>query len=278
MADVKRLNYFNTQYLEQEDFKDEQKYHLEMRRLHNKRFHTPGIAYGLTVTRTGAQSISVSPGMALDNEGREMVQLDAFSINLPTNSSDYPAGSTIYVTIAYEEKPTDSQPKDVPNPRGFTRITEKPKIQALAVPPNTAPPTDGSVVPLAKFTLEGSNVPTEDKFDNSVRVAVGAVLADKSVSIKKLKTTLVPGSDSLTLAAGGRATLRAFEAPLSSASSAFLVVYAYSITPGANFRWEQGYSTEGTQPNLRVVQTVTFSHSGGTPIEVKYKIYVVLES
>ena len=277
MADVKRLNYFNTQYLEQEDFKDEQKYHLEMRRLHNKRFHTPGIAYGLTVTRTGAQSISVSPGMALDSEGREIVLLDAFPIPL-TNANEYPPGSTIYVTIAYDEKLDDPQPKDVANPRGMTRITEKPKIQALAVPPKAVPPTDGSVIQLAKFTLAGGNVPAETQFDESVRVTVGAVLADKSVSIKKLKTTLVPGSDTLTLAAGGRATLRAFEAPLSAASSAFLVVYAYSTTPGANFRWEQGYSTEGTQPNLKVVQTVTFSHSGGTPIEVKYKIYVVLES
>jgi hypothetical protein len=277
MADVKRLNYFNTQYLEENDFKDEQKYHLEMRRLHNKRFHTPGIAYGLAVTRTGGQSISVSPGMALDNEGREMVQLDAFPLNL-SDTTLYPPNSTIYVTIAYDEKATDPQPKDAASPRGMTRMAEKPKIQAVAVPPNAAPPNDGSVIQLAKFSFTGGNVPAETQFDDSVRVTVGAVLADKSVSIKKLKTTLVPGSDTLTLAAGGRATLRAFEAPLSSASSAFLVVYAYSITPGANFRWEQGYSTEGTQSNLKVVQTVTFSHSGSFEINVKYKIYVVLES
>jgi hypothetical protein len=159
-------------------------------------------------------------------------------------------------------------------------MAEKPKIQAVAVPPNAAPATDGSssVIQLAKFTLASGSVPAETQFDESVRVTVGAVLADKSVSIKKLKTTLVPGADTLTLTPGGRATLRAFEAPLSAASSAFLVVYAYSITPGASFRWEQGYSTEGTQPNLRVVQTVTFSHSGSTAIDVKYKIYVVLES
>lgn len=278
MADVKRLNYFNTQYLEENDFKDEQKYHLEMRRLHNKRFHTPGIAYGLTVTRTGGQSISVSPGMALDNEGREMVQLDAFPINL-SDTTLYPPNSTIYVTIAYNEQPSDPQPKDAASPRGMTRMAEKPKIQAVAVPPNAAPPTDGSVIQLAKFTLTGGNVPAETQFDDSVRVAVGAVLADNSVSVKKIKkTSAFPTTDTLTLAAGGRATLRVFEAPLSSATSAFLLVYAFSTTPGANFRWEQGYNTEGTQPNLKVVQTVTFSHSGGTPIDVKYKIYVVLES
>ena len=48
MADAdKRLRYFNGQFLQQEDFADEQTYHLDRQRRHNRDLHTPGIAEGL---------------------------------------------------------------------------------------------------------------------------------------------------------------------------------------------------------------------------------------
>ena len=47
---MKRIKYFNGLFLKEQDFITEQNYHLGMRRRHNKRLHTPGIAYGLKVT------------------------------------------------------------------------------------------------------------------------------------------------------------------------------------------------------------------------------------
>ena len=47
MADIKRLNYFTSQFLQAKDFQDERAYHLGMRRLHNQRLHSWGVVYGL---------------------------------------------------------------------------------------------------------------------------------------------------------------------------------------------------------------------------------------
>src|SRR5438309_1834447 len=73
---IKRLNYFNGQFLREEDFTEEQTYHLDMRRRHNLRLHTPGIVFGLAVT-PGTGKVTVQPGMAIDVQGREIILGDA---------------------------------------------------------------------------------------------------------------------------------------------------------------------------------------------------------
>src|SRR2546427_1685266 len=103
---VKRLNYYDHQFLRAPDFTDEQNYHLSMRRLHNSSLHTWGIVQGLQVTlATGGTgtAVTVNAGVAMDSTGREMV--------LPTDSNlelgAETAGTTLYITIAYHEEPSD---------------------------------------------------------------------------------------------------------------------------------------------------------------------------
>ncbi|MGV0025314.1 hypothetical protein [Phormidesmis priestleyi] len=277
MPDIKRLNYFNQQFLVEADFEDEQKYHLEMRRRHTRLLHTSGIAEGLQVVKTDAKKLKVTPGTAIDSRGQEIILLDDFAIDLSTPASTSAANAVVFITLTYGEKESDPQPPAPATPVGNTRVTEKPTIVASTTTP------DSSVVQLAKITLDGSgNVPgnVNDVSDGGVRVAAGSVLADNSVSVKKLKKTLssLSGTDTVTIGPGASQQIPAFTAPLASASSAFLVVYAFSPTAGAKFRWEQQYSTAGTAPNLTINQTVIFSNLGTTAIDVKYKIYVVLES
>lgn len=272
-SEIKRMNYFDLQFLEEADFTTEQDYHLGMRRRHNRLLHTPGIAEGLQVEKTDAKAIKVRPGTAVDVKGQEIVQFSDFTIDL-SNATNYPANSHIYITIAYSQKETDPQPLE--NPRGFTRTTEKPVIEAKT----TAPPTDGTVIQLAKFELDSNgNVlgNVGDELDGDVRVSVGPVLADNAVSIKKLKKELILEA-TVSLGPGGKQSFAAFTAPLSAPNSAFLLIYAYSTTAGAKFQWEQEYTTVGTAPNLSTTQTVTFKNSGTNSIEVKFKIYAVLES
>lgn len=47
---VKRLNYFNGQFLKEKDFQEEQSYHRENQRLHNKNLHSWGIVEGLELS------------------------------------------------------------------------------------------------------------------------------------------------------------------------------------------------------------------------------------
>jgi hypothetical protein len=200
MADIKRLHYFDHQFLVEADFTDEQKYHLDMRRRHNRVLHTFGVADGLQVEKTGDREITIRPGTALDRDGQEIVQAADHPIDL-SNSAEYPPGTNVYVTIAYHEEETD--PSTATGVTGNTRITEEPIIDAST----TAPPGDGSIIRLARFALDGSgNVPGNigDAFDNEVRqfagpvIAPGAVgtdeLADSAVTDSKLEGNAVTGN------------------------------------------------------------------------------------
>ena len=197
MADIKRLHYFDHQFLVAEDFTDEQKYHLDMRRRHNRVLHTFGVADGLQVVKTGDKEIAIRPGTALDRDGQEIV-LDADHPLDLSDSVTYPPGSNIHVTIAYEE--LETEPTKATGVSGNTRVTERSQIQATTA----SPPIDGSVIRLAHFVLDGSgNVPgaTGTIFDNGVRQFAGTVissgsvgnnhLADSSITEPKLATNAV---------------------------------------------------------------------------------------
>ena len=54
-----RLRYFNGQFLDVNDFTDEQAYHLNRRRFHNQHLHTSGIIEGLKVEREDSKKIRV---------------------------------------------------------------------------------------------------------------------------------------------------------------------------------------------------------------------------
>ena len=70
---IKRLHYFDHQFLVQADFTDEQTYHLDMRRRLNRLLHTFGIAEGLEVVKSANKTVTVRPGVALDRLGQEMI-------------------------------------------------------------------------------------------------------------------------------------------------------------------------------------------------------------
>lgn len=182
MADIKRLHYFDHQFLVEADFSDEQTYHLDMRRRHNRDLHTFGVAAGLQVEKTGDKEVTVSAGTAVDREGRQVV-LDTDQI---IDLSTFSAGD-VFITIAYDEQETD--PTTATGVTGNTRVMETPQIQAINVPPDPAPPGDGSVIRLANFTLSGGgNVPGSngDTFDAGLRQFAGSSIAPNSVGTGEL--------------------------------------------------------------------------------------------
>lgn len=160
MADIKRLNYFNSQFLVERDFLDEQSYHVTMRRLHNRALRSWGIVNGLNVTKSGDRQVSISPGLAVDNDGREIVVLSTQTHAFAATT----ASVDLYLTIAYQDF---RDPADLDNSGGVsdhTRITERPLVTSST----SAPPTDGSVITLARVTLDATGNVTPS-IDNSVR-------------------------------------------------------------------------------------------------------------
>ena len=104
---LERLNYHNGQRLEAADLKAEQDYHIRTRRWLNKSLYSAGIASGLEIhAEPNTAFVVVSPGMALDNEGREIILLQEERVEV----KGYAPGSEDlkvqgpYITIEYAEE------------------------------------------------------------------------------------------------------------------------------------------------------------------------------
>jgi len=160
---VKRANYFKHQFLREQDFKDEQVYHLEMRRRHNRLLHSWGIAEGLEVSKRGDRELVIAPGTAIDREGREIVLSAPFVLQVPA----FDANSHTYVTIEYRELFEQSDLETVGGVEGHLRVTELPEIKLR----KHHHAGEESVVELARVHLdEFSNV---RHVDHSVRKRAG---------------------------------------------------------------------------------------------------------
>jgi hypothetical protein len=142
---LKRLNYFNHQFLEEQDFKAEQAYHIESRRLHNRLLHSWGVAEGLEVRRKSEREIVVDPGAAYDREGREIV----LQTPLTHDVSLFAEHTTFYLTIAYKEHSDKADFRNSGGVENYTRITEGAEINLTHQAPE-----DGSVIPLALIRLD----------------------------------------------------------------------------------------------------------------------------
>ncbi len=185
--EVKRLNYFNTQFLQEADFQDEQAYHMSLRRFHNRAIHGWGIIEGLDISRTGDKEVTIAPGVAIDKLGREIV----LSPSSPLKSYDlskFKPNDGVFLTIAYDN---DTDEKDR-NPSGdttkFIRVTERPRLEATT----TKPSDDGTVIGLGQITLDGSGLVTPAKFDLSSRRLARSKTSPIVGTAKDGETVLAP--------------------------------------------------------------------------------------
>lgn len=141
---LKRLNYFNHQFLEESDFKAEQAYHIESRRLHNRLLHSWGVAEGFDVRRKGEHEIVVDPGAAYDREGREIILQSPLTYDVIPFSEH----AVFYVVVSHKEYSDKADFRSSGGVENYTRITEGAEISFPHEPPR-----DGSVIPLARVHL-----------------------------------------------------------------------------------------------------------------------------
>jgi len=121
--EFRRLRYFHGMLLDDKDFREEQQYHANKRRLLNRMLHGSGVVCGLELRGTkGKKSIQVTPGLALDCSGNEIwvskdLKIDLTSLLPPANQQIGPPKcrpvdetatvKTYYIGIRYDEKPTN---------------------------------------------------------------------------------------------------------------------------------------------------------------------------
>ncbi|KAB2929256.1 MAG: hypothetical protein F9K24_20345 [Leptonema illini] len=105
--DIKRMRYFNGLILKEDEFKQDQEYHISMRRMHNLHLHGSGIVRGLELGLTTQNHlIDVSEGIAMDPLGREVVLPAGDQVDI----SDCNGGDLVYIWVAYSEQDTDVIP------------------------------------------------------------------------------------------------------------------------------------------------------------------------
>jgi len=203
---IKRLNYFDHQFLHVEDFTDEQTYHREMRRLHNQLLHTWGICAGLQLSYpAGATVATVSSGTAIDGHGQQIVLTD--NTNTP-DISNLPgaSGHQVYVTVMYAEQQSDTSSET--GTTGNRRVTEAPVIEVM-----TQPPSDPSMhVILGRVTVGADGRLTgqpDEGAPPNIRRTAGAVGGNLEVTSLTLGSPSVdPGTwPSLRVGAPSQANL-----------------------------------------------------------------------
>lgn len=103
----KRPRYFSGQLLTASDFEAEQNYFLQKIRRHNRLLHGTGVVTGLEISVTGgadSSSVVISPGYAIDPEGRELIVREPISLCIPDRPSPQ------FVSLRYSEREMDPVP------------------------------------------------------------------------------------------------------------------------------------------------------------------------
>lgn len=181
MTDIKRLNYFNYQFLTEADFNDEQRYHRDMRLRHNQSLHTWGVASGLEVIKTGDKQVTVNAGLALDKEGLEIVLLGPTTLDL----SGFAPGDVVHFMISHQEIQDEADHYTSGGVDNYTRVTEHAKLEAS----KSAPAPDGAVIVLAAVKLDPSgNVP--GAVDTTTRRSASSLIAPSTdMTLADLRVT-----------------------------------------------------------------------------------------
>ena len=130
-SSVERLRFFDGQPLFAADLDGIADFNSAMRWLHNRSLHQPGIGNGYAVSgKKGDREVSVQPGYALDNGGREIVLLDTDVEAVPPVAAERDGTAVFFdLTVSY---PADADLEEAETrdgiclPRGAVRLRERP--------------------------------------------------------------------------------------------------------------------------------------------------------
>jgi hypothetical protein len=100
-----RLQFFNGQRLFAPDLQAIEVFNREMRWLHNRSLHQPGIGNGFAVSgEKGDRQVAIGPGYAIDVDGREIVLTQVEILPIPPVASEEGGGSVFFdLTVSYPE-------------------------------------------------------------------------------------------------------------------------------------------------------------------------------
>ena len=191
----KRVRFFDGQFLQDQDFIDEQNYHLDRERRLNRVLRVTGIVEGLTVTSGAPNQITVGSGLAVDALGRQLVLAADTTVRLPAAQFNTKQG--IALQLVYREAATDISQTGTKSER---RWDESPVVAAVgpdtavAVAPEDAPTTwDDPTVVIASLAVSANGTVTVDA------TAAATLRMERGVELRADTTTAAGWYEALRL-------------------------------------------------------------------------------
>lgn len=126
---VERPQFFNGERLFATDLQSVEAFNREMRWLHNRSLHQPGIGSGFAVAgEKGDRGVTVGPGYALDRDGREIVLTRELQLSIPpVTGAENGEPSYFNLTVNYANELEETQTRaGVCSPSGVVRRREEP--------------------------------------------------------------------------------------------------------------------------------------------------------
>jgi len=164
----KRVRFYDGQFLKDQDFIDEQKYHLDRQRRLARSLSVAGICDGLTVSVAADKTaITVQPGTAIDEQGRQIVLTTAQTV-IPANEHK---NKTVNIVITYHDEPSDDRGDDTKGSKGYRRFHEKPQVTLVIG--DEAP---ALAIALTQLTIDSSGKVSSSAKADSIRQYSGLQL------------------------------------------------------------------------------------------------------
>jgi hypothetical protein len=150
----KRVRFYNGQLLADQDFIDEQKFHLDRERRQSRLLRITGVCSGLGVSGSGSYRVTVTAGTAVDALGRQLVLGTDTPVVLET---DLAGAQGAELHLRYDQSATDEAASGVDD---YTRWTEEPRFEVLA--PGASASWDGPAVRIARFSVSSDGAVSVD--------------------------------------------------------------------------------------------------------------------
>jgi hypothetical protein len=134
IPDLERITFFTGQRLTAADLAELQRFHRELRWLHNRSLHSWGIAIGLAVTgERGDSAVTIGRGFAVDCQGREIILTEPRTVPVPAVAGGPGGGEALYYLVAAYKRDADQKVAEgrpgVCMPDGTVRLSEEPLIE-----------------------------------------------------------------------------------------------------------------------------------------------------
>lgn len=173
---VERQTFFDGQRLFAADMQAIEGFNREMRWLHNRSLHQPGIGNGLAVSGTkGDREVIVGPGYSIDDIGHEIVLTSSRTIPVPPVAGN-PDGSAkrFVLTMQY---PDDEDLEEVETregiceTRGAVRLREEPIFCWVALHPDGTPVKDQAEIVRGAHLVLAEIAVRNCKLDDDIGIA-----------------------------------------------------------------------------------------------------------